>query len=44
MARVKNKNTKLVVLVRTFLFSKGLRFRKNDKRYLGWIKTQFRVL
>lgn len=35
MARVKNKNTKPETLVRKFLFSKGLRFRKNDKRYPG---------
>ena len=35
MAQIKNKNTKPEILVRKFLFSKGLRFRKNDKRYPG---------
>lgn len=35
MSRVKSKDTKPEILVRHFLFSKGLRFRKNDKRYPG---------
>ena len=35
MSRIKGKYTKPEVLVRKYLFSKGLRFRKNDKRYPG---------
>jgi len=35
MSRIKNKDTKPETLVRKFLFSRGLRFRKNDKRYPG---------
>ena len=35
MSQIKGKNTKPEVIVRKFLFSKGLRFRKNDKRYPG---------
>ena len=35
MSRVNNKDTKIEVEVRKYLFSKGLRFRKNDKRYPG---------
>lgn len=35
MSKVKSKNTKPEILVRTFLFSKGFRYRKNDKRYAG---------
>lgn len=35
MSQVKGKDTKPEILVRKYLFSKGLRFRKNDKRYLG---------
>lgn len=35
MSQIKGKDTKPEVLVRRFLFSKGLRFRKNDKRYPG---------
>lgn len=35
MARIKGKNTKPEVLVRSFLFSKGLRFRKNVKKLPG---------
>ena len=31
MSRIKNKNTKPEEIVRKFLFSKGLRYRKNDK-------------
>ena len=35
MSRIRSKDTKPEILVRSYLFSKGLRFRKNDKRYLG---------
>jgi DNA mismatch endonuclease (patch repair protein) len=35
MSQIKGKDTKPEVIVRKFLFSKGLRFRKNDKRYPG---------
>lgn len=35
MSRVKGKDTKIEIQVRKYLFSKGLRFRKNDKRYPG---------
>ncbi len=35
MAQIKSENTKPEEIVRKFLFSKGLRYRKNDKRYLG---------
>lgn len=35
MSRIKGKDTKPELLVRKYLFSKGLRFRKNDKRYPG---------
>lgn len=35
MSRIKGKDTKIEVLVRKYLFSKGYRFRKNDKRYPG---------
>lgn len=35
MASVKQKDTKQEVLVRRYLFSKGFRFRKNDKRLPG---------
>ena len=35
MSRIKGKDTKPEVLVRKYLFSKGFRFRKNDKRYPG---------
>ena len=35
MSRIRGKNTKPEVLVRKYLFSKGFRFRKNDKRYPG---------
>lgn len=34
MSRIRNKDTKIEVLVRKYLFSKGYRIRKNDKRYL----------
>lgn len=35
MGRIRSKNTKLEVLVRSALFRAGFRFRKNDKRYPG---------
>ncbi len=35
MSRIRSKDTKPEFLVRRFLFSKGLRYRKNDKRYPG---------
>ena len=35
MSRIKSKDTKPEILVRSYLFSRGLRFRKNDKRYPG---------
>lgn len=35
MSRIHGKDTGIERLVRSFLFSKGLRFRKNDKRYPG---------
>lgn len=35
MSRIKGKDTAVEVLVRKYLFSKGFRFRKNDKRYPG---------
>lgn len=35
MSRVGNKDTKPELLVRKYLFAKGLRFRKNDRRYPG---------
>lgn len=35
MSRIKSKDTKIEVEVRKYLFSKGYRFRKNDKRYPG---------
>jgi len=35
MSRIKSKNTKPEELVRKYLFSRGLRYRKNDKRYPG---------
>jgi DNA mismatch endonuclease Vsr len=35
MSKVKSKNTKPEIWVRTFLFSLGFRYRKNDKRYAG---------
>ena len=34
MSQIKGWDTKPEILVRKYLFSKGLRFRKNDKRYL----------
>lgn len=35
MSRIKGKNTKPEEIVRSFLFSNGFRYRKNDKRYPG---------
>lgn len=35
MSRIRSKNTKPEEIVRKYLFSRGLRFRKNDKRYPG---------
>ena len=35
MSQIKGKDTKPEALVRQFLFAKGYRFRKNDKRYPG---------
>lgn len=35
MSRIRSNNTKPEEIVRKFLFSKGLRYRKNDKRFPG---------
>lgn len=35
MSRIHGKDTKIEVEVRKYLFAKGFRFRKNDKRYPG---------
>ena len=35
MSRIRSKDTKPEEVVRKYLFSKGLRYRKNDKRYPG---------
>lgn len=35
MSRIKGKDTKIEVKVRSWLFSRGFRFRKNDRRYPG---------
>lgn len=35
MSRIKNKNTKIEVSVRKYLFSKGFRYRKNYKDFPG---------
>lgn len=35
MSRIRGKDTKPEILVRKYLFSKGLRFRKNDRRLPG---------
>ncbi len=35
MAAIKGKDTSIEVKVRKYLFSKGFRFRKNDRRYPG---------
>jgi len=35
MGQIRGKDTKIEVLARKYLFSKGFRFRKNDRRYPG---------
>ena len=35
MSRIKGKDTKIEVKVRSWLFANGFRFRKNDRRYPG---------
>jgi len=35
MSRIRGKDTAIEVKVRSYLFSMGLRFRKNDRRYPG---------
>lgn len=35
MSQIRGKNTKPEQVVRSYLFARGLRFRKNDKRYPG---------
>lgn len=35
MSQIRSKNTKPEEVVRKYLFSKGSRYRKIDKRYLG---------
>lgn len=35
MSRIRGKDTKPEIIVRSYLFSRGLRFRKNDRRYPG---------
>lgn len=35
MSHIRGKDTKIEVMVRSYLFRRGLRFRKNDKRYPG---------
>ena len=35
MSRIRSTNTKPEVIVRRYLHSRGLRYRKNDKRYPG---------
>ena len=35
MSRIRGKDTKIEVEVRKYLFAKGFRFRKNDKRFPG---------
>ena len=35
MSRIRGKDTKPEMLVRSYLFSRGMRFRKNDRRYPG---------
>lgn len=35
MSHIRAKDTKIEVLVRRYLFARGLRFRKNDRRYPG---------
>lgn len=35
MSHIRGKDTSIEVMVRRYLFARGLRFRKNDKRYPG---------
>ena len=35
MSHIRGKDTSIEMMVRRYLFSRGLRFRKNDKRYPG---------
>jgi DNA mismatch endonuclease (patch repair protein) len=35
MSKIRSKDTKMELLVRKYLFARGLRYRKNDKRYPG---------
>ena len=35
MSRIRSKDTKPEIIIRSYLFSRRLRFRKNDKRYPG---------
>lgn len=35
MSQIRSNNTKPEEIIRKYLFSKGLRYRKNDKRYVG---------
>ena len=35
MSQIRSKDTKMELLVRKYLFSRGLRYRKNDRRYPG---------
>lgn len=35
MSRIRSQDTKPETIVRKYLFSRGLRYRKNDKRYPG---------
>ncbi len=35
MSKIKGKDTKIEVMVRSWLHCNGFRFRKNDKRYAG---------
>ena len=35
MSRIRGKNTKPEEIVRKYLFSRGFRYRKNDRRYPG---------
>lgn len=35
MSKIRGKDTSIEVLVRKYLFSKGFRYRKNDRRYPG---------
>lgn len=35
MTQIRSKNTKIEIVVRKYLFSRGLRYRINDKRYPG---------